>query len=166
MSTSSAPQPLETSNNSHNKEYDVVVIGACLSGLQAAVNIQPAGLSCAVLEAIDRVGGKLSPSAPTVKTKTEASTTSAPPGSTIPINPRRNTALGTYGKMIFVFHRPWWRGAGPSGVMESSTDPIIFNKNNSVPADNQWSIACFLVGQPGRELSKYSKAKRRELVWN
>ncbi|KAI1452292.1 putative amine oxidase [Annulohypoxylon moriforme] len=38
---------------------DVVVIGAGFSGLQTAVNIQAAGYSCLVLEAIDRVGGKV-----------------------------------------------------------------------------------------------------------
>lgn len=37
---------------------DVVVIGAGLSGLQAAVNVQEVGFSCLVLEAMDRVGGK------------------------------------------------------------------------------------------------------------
>ncbi|OTB01150.1 hypothetical protein M426DRAFT_323666 [Hypoxylon sp. CI-4A] len=37
---------------------DVIVIGAGLSGLQAAVNIQASSVSCIVLEANDRVGGK------------------------------------------------------------------------------------------------------------
>lgn len=36
----------------------MVVIGAGLSGLRAALLIQAAGFSCAVIEAIDRVGGK------------------------------------------------------------------------------------------------------------
>ncbi|KAH8422311.1 flavin monoamine oxidase family protein [Aspergillus melleus] len=40
------------------KEVDVVVVGAGLSGLTAATEVQRAGLSCAVLEDMDRVGGK------------------------------------------------------------------------------------------------------------
>ncbi|KAL7945564.1 hypothetical protein V8C42DRAFT_59986 [Trichoderma barbatum] len=38
--------------------FDVVVIGAGFSGLQAAYSAQQAGLSVAILEARDRVGGK------------------------------------------------------------------------------------------------------------
>lgn len=40
------------------EEVDVVVIGAGLSGLEAARLVQQTGLSVAVLEARDRVGGK------------------------------------------------------------------------------------------------------------
>jgi monoamine oxidase len=39
-------------------EVDVIVVGAGLSGMQAATDVQNAGLSCIVLEAKDRVGGK------------------------------------------------------------------------------------------------------------
>jgi len=38
---------------------DVVVVGAGLSGLQAALSCQQAGLKVAVVEARDRVGGKI-----------------------------------------------------------------------------------------------------------
>lgn len=40
------------------KEVDVVVVGAGLSGLKAAYEVQKKGYSCAVVEARDRVGGK------------------------------------------------------------------------------------------------------------
>lgn len=48
--TTSAPRSIT--------KVDVIVVGAGLAGLQAATDIQAAGISCAVVEAKDRVGGK------------------------------------------------------------------------------------------------------------
>lgn len=49
----------EHSMNVSTLDYDVIVIGAGLSGLQAARDIQITGAPCVVLEATDRVGGKI-----------------------------------------------------------------------------------------------------------
>ncbi|KAE8446359.1 hypothetical protein EG329_012108 [Mollisiaceae sp. DMI_Dod_QoI] len=49
---------LTISSSQEVKSADVVIVGAGLSGLQAALDVQKAGLSCIVLEARDRVGGK------------------------------------------------------------------------------------------------------------
>lgn len=48
--------PTETSSNS--QFTDVVVIGGGFSGIQAAWDLQRAGISCVVLEAASRLGGR------------------------------------------------------------------------------------------------------------
>ncbi|KAH9892090.1 hypothetical protein F4778DRAFT_323843 [Xylariomycetidae sp. FL2044] len=52
-----APAPKVTASGAE-KSVDVVIIGAGLAGLTAAHDVLRAGLSCVVLEARDRVGGK------------------------------------------------------------------------------------------------------------
>ena len=51
-------KPLPTTKSSYSEAVDVVVIGAGLAGLAAAEDVIRSGLSCVVLEARDRVGGK------------------------------------------------------------------------------------------------------------
>ena len=53
-----SPTPYASPRPRTIQDVDVVVVGAGLSGLQAAVDVQNAGFSCVVLEAKDRVGGK------------------------------------------------------------------------------------------------------------
>lgn len=52
------PFPLSCESGSSKEEVDVVIIGAGLAGLTAAEHVLHAGLSCVILEARDRVGGK------------------------------------------------------------------------------------------------------------
>jgi len=47
-----------TTSNNQNRNVDLVVVGAGFSGLQAAYDIHQAGLSCVVLEAKSRIGGR------------------------------------------------------------------------------------------------------------
>lgn len=58
MSNSTAAAYALTTSPRFVSTADVVVVGAGLSGLQAATDIQKAGYTCAVVEAKDRVGGK------------------------------------------------------------------------------------------------------------
>lgn len=76
-----------------------------------------------------------------------------------------NTATGYYTKVIYVFKEPWWQKAGFSGVLDSDKGPIIFTRDTSIPADNQWSITCFLVGDKGRSWSKLPRAVRLQQAW-
>ncbi|KAJ5160466.1 flavin-containing amine oxidase [Penicillium canariense] len=77
-----------------------------------------------------------------------------------------NTVLGYYSKTVFVFKEPWWQTAGFSGIFDSEIGPISFTRDTSIPADDQWSITCFIVGEKGRKWSKLSKAGRHQQAWD
>ncbi|KAF5505554.1 putative flavin-containing monoamine oxidase A [Colletotrichum siamense] len=72
--------------------------------------------------------------------------------------------LGYYSKTILVFEKPWWRDAGFSGAIASEAGPIVFSRDTCVPDDQQYSITCFHVAEPGRQWSKLRAEERREAV--
>ncbi|CVK89052.1 uncharacterized protein FPRO_02631 [Fusarium proliferatum ET1] len=75
-----------------------------------------------------------------------------------------STALGCTSKAIFVFDKPWWRDAGFSGIIECETGPIHFSRDTCSPEDGQYSITCFVVGDRGRDWSKWPYAEKRRIV--
>jgi monoamine oxidase len=76
-----------------------------------------------------------------------------------------NAVMGYYSKMVFVFKEPWWRKAGFSGVLNAETGPICFTRDTRIPADDQWSITCFIVGERGRAWSKLSRSAQQSQAW-
>lgn len=75
--------------------------------------------------------------------------------------------LGYYSKMIFVFEKPWWRTAGLSGEIKAQDQgPILFSVDTSIPADDQWSISCFIVAGRGLKWSKLSQEERYSSAWS
>ncbi|KAF5240984.1 hypothetical protein FANTH_9310 [Fusarium anthophilum] len=75
-----------------------------------------------------------------------------------------STALGCTSKAIFVFDKPWWRDAGFSGIIECETGPIHFSRDTCSPEDGQYSITCFVVGDRGRDWSKWSYTEKRRIA--
>lgn len=63
-----------------------------------------------------------------------------------------------------MFDSPWWREAGLSGVFTSPNGPIVFTRDTCVPEDEQYSITCFHVGEPGRKWSALPAQERQDSV--
>ncbi|KAI8649619.1 Amine oxidase [Fusarium keratoplasticum] len=76
----------------------------------------------------------------------------------------KSTKLGYYSKTVLVFDSPWWREAGLSGVFTSPNGPIVFTRDTCVPEDEQYSITCFHVGEPGRKWSALPAQERQDSV--
>lgn len=77
-----------------------------------------------------------------------------------------NSILGYYSKMVLVWDKPWWRDQGFSGILQSRAGPASFTRDTSIEAAQQWSISCFMVGNPGRRWSQLSQMMRKKSVWD
>lgn len=69
-------------------------------------------------------------------------------------------------KLVYVFREPWWQNLGLSGVLRAKQGPILFARDTSLPAANQWSITCFLSCERGRQWSQLPDAERRQGAWS
>ena len=68
--------------------------------------------------------------------------------------------IGYTNKVHALYAEPWWRAVGLCGLVQSFIGPIIVTRDSSVDGTGQYSLTCFLVGQPGRDLSRVSQEKR------
>jgi monoamine oxidase len=73
-----------------------------------------------------------------------------------------STHLGFTAKMILIYDSPWWRDLGLSGVLNSSLGPLAFTRDSSTDIDEQFSLTCFLVGDPGRRWADIPTAAERK----
>lgn len=75
-----------------------------------------------------------------------------------------NTFLGTYTKVIVCYDKPWWQHNGYSGLTLAFEGPIAVARDTSVPATRQFSLTCFVNGEPGRVWSLLPQHERRAQV--
>lgn len=74
------------------------------------------------------------------------------------------TFLGTYTKVIVCYDKPWWRDLGFSGLTLAFEGPVAVARDTSVEANRQFSLTCFVNGEPGRQWSKLPQHERRAQV--
>lgn len=72
--------------------------------------------------------------------------------------------LGYTCKVMVSYSQPWWRAHNLTGILQSFEGPISVTRDSSVDEKGAYSLTCFVVGQPGRELSKASQKERFEAV--
>ena len=75
-----------------------------------------------------------------------------------------STFLGTYTKVIVCYDQPWWQHMGFSGLTLAFEGPVAVARDTSVEANRQFSLTCFVNGEPGRQWSKLPQHERRSQV--
>lgn len=74
------------------------------------------------------------------------------------------TKPGNLAKIIVTYARPWWRDIGLAGIFQSFTGPICLSWEISNFADEQFSLALFLCGEPESKWEKLSALRREEAL--
>jgi monoamine oxidase len=76
----------------------------------------------------------------------------------------QRTPNGSVIKCIAIYEEPFWRRAGLSGQVTSTTGPVKVVFDNSPPDGNPGVLLAFLEGRHGRTLSRQTASKRQEAV--
>nr|OQO13833.1 hypothetical protein B0A51_17530 [Rachicladosporium sp. CCFEE 5018] len=63
----------------------------------------------------------------------------------------QSSKLGDYSKVILLYARPWWRSSNLCGLTQSVHGPFAVTRDSSVESAGQWSLTCFITGQPARD---------------
>ncbi|KAH8669710.1 amine oxidase B [Tricladium varicosporioides] len=74
------------------------------------------------------------------------------------------TQLGYYSKVILCYSKPWWSDFDSCGLSISYLEPCGVVRDSSVSVDDQYSLTCFIGGEPGRKWSKLPQHERRAQV--
>jgi monoamine oxidase len=75
-----------------------------------------------------------------------------------------NTKLGYYSKLILCYSSLWWTRTQKCGLAISYQSPVGVVRDTSVAADGQFSLTCFLGGDPGLAWSLLPAHERRAQV--
>jgi monoamine oxidase len=75
-----------------------------------------------------------------------------------------STTIGYYAKVILLWEKPWWREQGFCGMTQSFVGPSAVTRDSSDELLGQFSLTCFVTGEPERAWSKLSASKRREAI--
>jgi len=75
-----------------------------------------------------------------------------------------NTEWGYYSKLILCYSSPWWTKTQNCGLALSYQTPVGVVRDTSVAADGQFSLTCFLGGDPGLAWSLLPAHERRAQV--
>lgn len=73
-----------------------------------------------------------------------------------------STFLGDYSKLTLIYKEAWWRRLGLTGSFTDLKGPLCLSRDTSSERDEQYSITCFVVGDPARKWAKLSKTQRRD----
>ena len=72
--------------------------------------------------------------------------------------------LGYVLKVLLLYVEPWWRSHNLCGLLQSFEGPVCVTRDSSVDEKKQYSLTCFVSGQPGRNLSAGSQQARFDAV--